>query len=241
MQSKEKIKEQLKQWYLENKEKKKEYGKQYYLKNKEKIKEQLKQWRLKNKEYGKQYYLKNKEKHNEQNKQWYLKNKNKVIEQNKQWYLNNKEKTRINRKKWYLKNKEKRKLYELKYYSLNKSRIIKKQLIREKQRYHSDEKFRLIHILRRRISMALRGFNKSKSTLKLLGIPNIEFLKNYLESKFKPNMSWEQRGLIHIDHIIPCAAFDLTDPKQQSKCFHYTNLQPLWAKENLSKGAKVLK
>ena len=45
----------------------------------------------------------------------------------------------------------------------------------------------------------------------------------------------------HIDHITPIASFNLTDPRQQAKCFHYTNLQPLWAYENLSKGAKIIK
>jgi len=54
-------------------------------------------------------------------------------------------------------------------------------------------------------------------------------------------MSWEKRSLIHIDHIIPCKSFDLSDPKQQVKCFHYTNLQPLWSYENLFKAAKILK
>ena len=53
-------------------------------------------------------------------------------------------------------------------------------------------------------------------------------------------MTKENHGFWHIDHIIPCASFNLKDPKQQTKCFHYTNLQPLWAKENLSKGAKIL-
>jgi len=54
-------------------------------------------------------------------------------------------------------------------------------------------------------------------------------------------MTKENHGKWHIDHIIPCALFDLSDSKQQAKCFHYTNLQPLWAHENLSKGAKILK
>jgi len=60
---------------------------------------------------------------------------------------------------------------------------------------------------------------------------SIDFLKNYLESKFTKGMTWENRGLYgwHIDHIIPCSSFDLSDPEQQKKCFHYTNLQPLWA------------
>ena len=60
-------------------------------------------------------------------------------------------------------------------------------------------------------------------------------------SSFKTGMTRENHGKVwHIDHIIPCASFDLTDPDQQKKCFHYTNLQPLWAKENLIKGVKIL-
>ena len=81
--------------------------------------------------------------------------------------------------------------------------------------------------------------NKSQKTLNLLGC-DIPFLWEYLEKKFKPGMSKENYGEWHIDHIIPCAKFDLSDPKQQEKCFHYTNLQPLWARENLQKGSKIL-
>ena len=58
-------------------------------------------------------------------------------------------------------------------------------------------------------------------------------------------MDWENYGFgdnkWHIDHIIPCAAFDLTIPEQQKRCFHYTNLQPLWQRENLSKAKKYIK
>ena len=61
-------------------------------------------------------------------------------------------------------------------------------------------------------------------------------LKDYLESKFLEGMSWENRDEWHIDHIIPCASFDLTKVEEQQKCFHYTNLQPLWAVDNLKKG-----
>jgi hypothetical protein len=52
-------------------------------------------------------------------------------------------------------------------------------------------------------------------------------------------MTFDNFGKWHIDHIIPCASFDLTKPEQQRQCFHYTNLQPLWAFENLSKGSKI--
>jgi hypothetical protein len=62
-------------------------------------------------------------------------------------------------------------------------------------------------------------------------------LIKHLESHFTEGMNWDNYGVYgwHMDHIIPCAAFDLTKPEDQSKCFHYTNLQPLWAKDNLSK------
>ena len=60
-------------------------------------------------------------------------------------------------------------------------------------------------------------------------------LKAYLELQFTDGMTWENRGNWHIDHIRPCASFDLTDPEQQKQCFHYTNLQPLWAADNLAK------
>jgi hypothetical protein len=63
----------------------------------------------------------------------------------------------------------------------------------------------------------------------------------HLESQFKPGMGWENYSIRgwHIDHIRPCASFDLTDPEQQKECFHYSNLQPLWAEENLKKGARL--
>lgn len=178
------------------------------------------------KEYHKIWYKKNKKKRSKQIKEYYLKNKERLLNLQKTYRLNNCKKISIKNKIYYLSKRKK---------------IIKQTILRNKNKYLLDNNFRLIKILRTRIVGALRGVDKSKKTFKLLGVPSIEFLKQYLESKFKPGMSWKKRGLIHIDHIIPCAAFDLSDPKQQAKCFHYTNLQPLWAHENLSKGAKVLK
>jgi hypothetical protein len=62
-------------------------------------------------------------------------------------------------------------------------------------------------------------------------------LRAHLEHQFKDGMTWDNHGEWHIDHIKPCVQFDLTDPEQQKECFHYTNMQPLWAFENQSKGA----
>ena len=92
-----------------------------------------------------------------------------------------------------------------------------------------------------RIRMALKNNYKSKSTMKLIGC-SIKFLKNYLQKQFKKGMSWSNHGLYgwHIDHIRPCALFDLTKPSEQKKCFNYKNLQPLWAEENIRKGKKII-
>ena len=95
-------------------------------------------------------------------------------------------------------------------------------------------------ILRSRLGIALRGYHKASSTMTLVGC-SIPQLKTHIESQFLPGMSWGNHNLRgwHIDHKKPCSAFDLSDPRQQAACFHYTNLQPLWALDNLSKGAKT--
>lgn len=86
---------------------------------------------------------------------------------------------------------------------------------------------------------ALSGKARALATLELLGCSVITLLK-HLESQFRPGMSWENYGPVwHVDHITPCAIFNLNDPEQQKVCFHYTNLQPLFAKENLIKGDRI--
>ena len=66
---------------------------------------------------------------------------------------------------------------------------------------------------------------------------------NHIESLFDDKMTWNNRGFYgwHIDHITPCASYDLTDPQQQLECFHYTNLQPLWCTDNWKKNDNLLK
>jgi hypothetical protein len=107
----------------------------------------------------------------------------------------------------------------------------------EKERKKTDPNFKLIKTLRSRLNNAIKRKNASKmtTTLELTGCTILE-LKKYLESKFKEGMTWQNHGEWHIDHIRPCSIFDLTNEAEQKKCFHYTNLQPLWASENLSKG-----
>lgn len=111
--------------------------------------------------------------------------------------------------------------------------------MRNKRR--TDPNYNLGNRLRSRIWHALRdGYKKSASTESLTGCTMAE-LRAHLEKQFLPGMSWERSSDWHIDHITPCAAFDLSKPKEQRACFHYSNLQPLFSKANLSKGGKFLK
>ena len=95
--------------------------------------------------------------------------------------------------------------------------------------------------LRSRLHHAIKNGQKAGSAVRDLGC-TIQQLKAYLESKFRLGMSWDNWALSgwHIDHIKPLASFDLTDREQFLQACHFTNLQPLWAKENLSKGSSAM-
>jgi len=107
----------------------------------------------------------------------------------------------------------------------------------KRRRTMHDTNFRLVNNLRRRIGNALNGRSKAAPTLELLGC-TVDQCHAHLEKQFVDGMSWSNREEWHIDHIRPIASFRLEDPDQQRICFHYTNLQPLWARDNLVKGAK---
>ena len=104
------------------------------------------------------------------------------------------------------------------------------------KRVKEDPEYRLLFALRRRLSKAVAksGAVKSARTMELIGC-SVDYLMAYLEVQFTDGMTWDNHGEWHIDHIRPCASFDLTDPAQQRECFHYSNLQPLWAADNLAK------
>lgn len=99
---------------------------------------------------------------------------------------------------------------------------------------------KMVRNMRRRISAVLRGKIKEKHSMELVGCTTDQ-LRAHIEKRFLPGMSFENYGQSgwHVDHIIPCARFDLTKPEHQKMCFHFTNLQPMWARDNISKGCKV--
>lgn len=176
---------------------------------------------------------KNKEKLSAYHKKNYKKNSEKIKKRSQDRRLKNPEQTKIYFKKYRVKNLETLALYKKEYYEKNKAKIFQKI----KQRSKEDIVFRLKSQLRSRLRKALKRNSKKGSAVEDLGC-SIVSLKNYLQNKFKPGMSWDNWSLKgwHIDHIVPLSAFDLTVEEELKKACHYTNLQPLWAKDNHSKG-----
>jgi len=175
--------------------------------------------------------------------EWRIKNRDKVRE------YNQKPNSKRSREKYRNAHKTESRQYQIDHWDEIKAwnRVYSKTpKMREygrnykKKKREADINFKIYCDLKRRTILAIKGYVQNNiDILNLLGC-DINFLRAYLESKFTEKMTWENHGLKgwHIDHIIPCAYFDMGNLIQRGKCFHYTNLQPLWAKDNLSKGAK---
>ena len=166
-------------------------------------------------------------------------NTEKVAASKKAYYEANAEKITAMARVWYTThreaNVEKIAARNKAYYEANAEKIIAKKLARLK----TDPIFKLSDLVRSRVRQALKSknFKKNKRTFDLVGC-TVEQLAFHLENQFKPLMTWENHGKWHIDHIVPLASADTSD-ELYALC-HYTNLQPLWAEENLSKGDKVV-
>lgn len=193
-----------------------------------------KEFRKKNKEYFIKYNKEYSKKHYEQNKEI-------VDAKHKEYYEQSKEKLKSTRKKYYEENKER--LLRLQKERLKDPKVRQRRLEvaakRDRERCKIDPNYKVKKRLRTRIWNALHGLYKTDKTEILLGA-SIDALKEHLQSKFVLGMTWENYGDWHIDHILPCDSFDLSIEENQKKCFHYTNLQPLWAADNLSKGCKII-
>jgi hypothetical protein len=135
--------------------------------------------------------------------------------------------------KYREKNKDAIKARIRKWKNENKNALLE----RNREKYKNDPIYRLTINHRNRISSLVKI--KKEKSIDLLGC-SIEEFKKHLESKFEKWMSWENYGSCwHIDHIMPCASFDLTKETHRRACFHYTNMQPLKAIENLRKNSKI--
>jgi len=134
-----------------------------------------------------------------------------------------------NYKKWYQANRE--------VYNSSRNK-------RRKEFWRKDKNFLLRERLRTQINQAIR-FNKPNIIIHALLGCDVSYAREYLENRFEKGMSWGNYGNDKncwvIDHIIPLSSFDLIDNNQQIKAFNYKNIQPLWAVDNMKKGAKLIR
>jgi hypothetical protein len=177
------------------------------------------------KEYQRKYREEKREVLNQMKRKHYLENKEKIRERQKEYREKNKEKIAKIKKDYIENNREKHNEYIRSLYAY-------------KMKTHPF--FKLKKCLRQRVYVLLKGGIKSKKTMELLGC-SLEDFKKHIEYKFQEGMTWENHGMKgwHIDHIIPCASFDLTKEEDQKRCFHYSNLQPLWWIDNIKKSDKI--
>jgi hypothetical protein len=171
-------------------------------------------------------------------KQYNIDNKDKNAQRGKDWRDKTVESRKISNKKWMEDNKEKRKEYKKEYRIRNKDKInkYKRKKLKEDMK---NPKFALEQNLRSRLYKFVTREGNTQRSKDLVGC-TIDELMRHLENLFTEGMNWENRNKWHIDHIIPICSFDLTIEEEQKKCFHYTNLQPLWAEDNLAKGSKII-
>jgi len=208
-------------------------------------------WRIKNRERlapkWREYRRKNKDRINDRLKKRYRSDDDyrKIASQrHADWYEKNRENVTGKMRSKYSEDSEYRttiRSRNSKWYKNNKHKIASYAIKRYHQKLKCDVQYTIKQRLSGQIYKAVKrgGGVKSAKTRALCGC-SIPELMLHLQSRFKEGMHWNNYGKWHIDHIRPCASFDLTDPEQQRQCFHYTNLQPLWARDNILKGARLL-
>lgn len=197
-------------------------------KNNQSRKEQLsksqKNWRLKNPEYMKKY-----EKNPER------------IEKKKQYYIENAESYKERKRNYRKENPEKEREARQKYTETHKELINEYHRKWKQNKRNNDVHYKLKENTSRRIRYELNNFfekNKSKKTIEYIGC-SVDELKVHLENLFDENMNWNNYGSYwHIDHIIPCSAWDLSKEEDNFYCWNFMNLRPLEASKNRSKKDK---
>ena len=199
-----------------------------------------KQYCVFHKEEAKRYRAIHKEKTKQYHKEYYTRNKEEVQEQHQQYYRQNKKESQERSKQYYQQNKEQIQEYNKQYYGQNKEEILQNQNQYQNLRKKEDVNYKIKCYLRTRIYNAIKNNLKSGSAVADL-MMSISNFKLYLEERWYPDpdtgemMSWLNYGKgWHIDHVIPLSAFDLTDRQQFLKAVHYSNLRPMWAKQNIS-------
>lgn len=213
-----------------------------YLRNRDKYlarsEKQRKENPAKVSEVKKQCYLKKPDHYKQMHKKYYDENRDAVLFRAKQYREENKGEIRKRDNAYKARNRLELNRKQLEYQKINAEKLNEYRRRYTKQRRSQDRMFaiRLNMRARFKFELAKRGEKQSTKTNKYLGC-TWEFLRGYLASKFTDGMSWDNYGDWHVDHVIPLASAQTKD--ELIKLCHYSNLQPLWAFDNLSKGAKM--
>jgi hypothetical protein len=203
-------------------------GIEYRLKNPNKVKESSKKWRQSHPETYKNVV----ENYLEKNPHMSSKERLKIYRQDENFRI----KTSIQRRERYQNNIDSEREKNKKYYHDNKEVLRKRNNKWKNDKRKNDGFYRMKINLRHRIREYLLGESQGKRTMEIVGLDKMNF-KLYIENKFVDGMSWENYGDWHLDHIIP-----LCTGKNNQEVLalnHYTNLQPLWAIDNLKKNRKI--
>lgn len=152
----------------------------------------------------------------------------------RQWNRSNADRHRLNKRRWETENRARYLASKRASSQRNKATASARVAVR----YATDPQFRLCKNMRTRVQAALAGRKKPGSLTVALGCSWQAFVQQ-IESQFQPGMNWDNYGKWHIDHIIPLCRFDLADPYEFSQAWNHTNMRPLWAADNLAKGASI--
>jgi hypothetical protein len=155
------------------------------------------------------------------------------------WKKQNREKVATYNKVYKAENQEKIRETTVKYNIENRDAIRSRSTANYIRALKENPSFKIAHTLRKRIRTVLKGGKKVDNTLKLLGC-SLEFFKEWLSYCFTSDMTFENHGsLWHLDHVIPCSKFNLTIELQQRQCFHWSNMKPMYARDNIRKNNKA--
>lgn len=150
------------------------------------------------------------------------------------WYIRNKDKQAAYHKRYRVENPEICRNADLKKVRENPDLYKSLRLNRERTRLKHDAQFRLAKYLRNTIYVAIRDELEHPKAVEFLGCSVAEY-KKYISGLFTPNMSWENYGEWHLDHIIPLDQFNLENKEEFLSAANYKNTQPLWARDNILK------
>ena len=217
-------------------ERKRRYNRHYYDANKERLREYSRAYQKKHRERLNAYVrARYDEEKKAKRRRYYQENRERILENKKTYYAKKQPEICAYRKR----NAKRLSKANSVWHRENRDRIRERKRL-ESRRRRERPTSHIAGSIRRRLSKLLNGQRSPARTEALVGCSFVE-LRGHLERQFRKGMSWENYGFRgwHIDHILPCSAFDLSREEELRRCFHFTNLRPLWARENLRKGAKV--